>query len=47
MSTLEIKKNNKGKIYSFIRNDYFYTVLPFPFKYLREYTKMIENELAT
>ena len=23
MSTLEIKKNNKGKIYSFIRDDYF------------------------
>ncbi len=23
MSTLEIKKNNQGKIYSFIRDDYF------------------------
>ena len=29
----------------FIRNDFFYTVLPFPFKYLREYEKMINMGL--
>ena len=45
--TCEFEELIKTMAVDFIRNDYFYTVLPFPFKYLREYTKMIENELAT
>ena len=40
----EFEELIKTMAVDFIRNGHFYTVLPFPFKYLREYAKMVEYE---
>ena len=37
----EFKEIIKTMAVDFVRNDYYYTVLPFPFKYLREYAEMV------
>ena len=37
----QFKEIIKTMAVDFVRNDYYYTVLPFPFKYLREYAKMV------
>ena len=37
----EFEELIKTMAVDFVRNDYYFTVLPFPFKYLREYSEMV------